>query len=119
MSKLIALRLPDDLAAKMETRCSIRKISQTAVLIEAIRHGWDEDGPGAVQPVRARSEAKPLNIPGVFMGSQLGAPLDEEPERAGCPMCSYTEYDNQTGDTYGCALAAHGPKIKHVRGVKL
>lgn len=33
--------------------------------------------------------------------------------------CPYTEYDRDTGETYGCALNAHGPKIKHVRGPAL
>ncbi len=41
---------------------------------------------------------------------------DAEPEREGC---SYREYDPDTGETYGCALTAHGPKVKHVRGAKV
>lgn len=31
-------------------------------------------------------------------------------------MCSYTEYDMESGETYGCRLPAHSPKIKHQRG---
>ena len=30
--------------------------------------------------------------------------------------CAYTEYDQDTGETYGCALKAHSGKVKHVRG---
>lgn len=41
---------------------------------------------------------------------------DAEPERE---ACSYREYDPDTGETYGCSLPAHGPKVKHVRGAKL
>lgn len=36
-----------------------------------------------------------------------------EPER---PRCAYTEYDEQSGETYGCALYQHSAKVKHVRG---
>jgi hypothetical protein len=31
-------------------------------------------------------------------------------------MCPYTEYDPETGETYGCLLAEHSLKIKHRRG---
>ncbi len=42
MSKLIAIRVPDDLAARLDTRCSIRKQSKTDVLLEAIERGWND-----------------------------------------------------------------------------
>jgi len=116
MSRLIALRLPDDLAARLDTRCSIRGQSKTDVLIEAIQRGWEE---AAIKPIQARPAIKPIDIPGVFMGSQLGIPLVGEAELVERPMCSYTEYDGQTGETYRCALTAHGPKVKHVRGTKV
>ena len=77
MSRLIALRLPDDLMARLEARCSIRGQSKTEALIEAIQRGWDE---AAVEPIRERSPIEPLNIPGVFMGSQIGMPLADELE---------------------------------------
>jgi hypothetical protein len=41
---------------------------------------------------------------------------DAEPARE---ACSYREYDPDTGETYGCALAIHGPKVRHVRGAKV
>ena len=77
MSKLIALRLPDDLAGRLEARCSIRGQSKTDALIEAIRRGWDEDAEG-VEAVSARA-IKPLSIPGVFMGSGLSLAGTAEP----------------------------------------
>ncbi len=87
MSKLIALRLPDDLVARLEARCSIRGQSKTDALIDAIQRGWDEDDEG-VEVVPARA-IKPLSIPGVFMGSQLGVPLEEpaEPIEDKRPCC--------------------------------
>lgn len=41
---------------------------------------------------------------------------DLEPE---FPMCAYREYDSESGETYGCRLREHGPKVKHQRGDKL
>lgn len=32
------------------------------------------------------------------------------------PMCSYREYDTETGETYACGLTSHSGKIKHTRG---
>jgi hypothetical protein len=118
MSKLIALRLPDDLARKLETRCTMRKVSATRALLEAIERGWDE----AVSPPAptAHPPASPLSIPGVFLGSQLSrqaAPVNEaEAEPLELPMCPYTEYDGQTGETYACGLRVHSNKIRHTRG---
>jgi hypothetical protein len=31
-------------------------------------------------------------------------------------LCSYTEYDTETGETYRCGRTPHGPKVKHTRG---
>lgn len=42
-------------------------------------------------------------------------PVEEE-ERV---MCPYTEYDSETGETYGCRLPEHSVKIKHQRGSAL
>ncbi len=39
-----------------------------------------------------------------------------EPEVQECP---YTEYDQESGETYGCGLKVHSAKVKHVRGRKL
>lgn len=49
----------------------------------------------------------------------LAAPM--EPSRA--PLvrepCSYTEWDEQLGETFRCGLMAHSPKVKHTRGAKV
>ena len=34
------------------------------------------------------------------------------------PMCKYTEYDQDSGETYGCSLPA-GHRSKHQRGRQL
>lgn len=56
MSRLIALRLPDDLAAKLDSRCSIRKVSATRVLLDAIQRGWE--GPVDQSAERGTHNAK-------------------------------------------------------------
>jgi hypothetical protein len=50
----------------------------------------------------------PLDIPGVKLGS------DVFPGN----MCTYTEFDGQTGETYGCSLTL-GHRGPHKRGAKL
>ena len=42
-----------------------------------------------------------------------------EVETDSMEMCSYTEYDPETGETYRCGRPVHGPKVKHTRGEKL
>ena len=34
-------------------------------------------------------------------------------------MCTYTEYDGETGETYACGRFMHSSKIKHTRGAKV
>ncbi len=46
----------------------------------------------------------------------LAVSVDDSPEQV---PCKYTEYDTETGETYGCRLAAHSGKIKHQRGPAL
>jgi hypothetical protein len=33
--------------------------------------------------------------------------------------CSYTEYDQETGETYRCGLPEHSQKVRHTRGPKV
>lgn len=35
------------------------------------------------------------------------------------PMCTYTEYDSDTGETYRCGLGEHSFKVKHTRGARV
>ena len=41
---------------------------------------------------------------------------DEEPV---LPMCAYTEYDPESGETYQCGLREHTFKVKHTRGARI
>jgi hypothetical protein len=99
MSKLVAIRLPDELAEKLAIRCSIRHMGKTELLIEAIARGWDERTP----PVEQRPPApNPLSaklallasVPGLKTGAILQAepivPIEDdppEPEEDCTPTC--------------------------------
>ena len=39
---LVAIRIPEELAARLDTRCRIRKQGKTDVLLDAIERGWDD-----------------------------------------------------------------------------
>jgi hypothetical protein len=118
--RLIALRIPDELADRLEARCSIRKQGKTEVLIEAIERGWDESGPfideqrspdkPAIEPLRAICAGE---VPGPEPDStpvccECGKPLRAKMYKGvavewacgdlGCPM-------------YGTRVQAKGEKI--------
>ena len=64
-----------------------------------------------------RPKAKPIEreIPKATLIERVRQFTDTEPEE---PMCRYTEYDQETGETYGCSLPL-GHKFKHQRGKQL
>lgn len=61
------------------------------------------------------------NVPGG--GYNVPAPLATPMEPSHAPLvrepCSYTEWDEQLGETFRCGLMAHSPKVKHTRGAKV
>jgi hypothetical protein len=85
---------------------------------------WNSDGDGekAAQMIiekpskveRARESAKPIERE-VFIerASAIGREIESEE-----PPCKYQEYDQESGETYGCSLAA-GHKEKCKRGRQL
>ena len=47
----------------------------------------------------------------------LNEPVEhDEPQ---LPMCTYTEYDTDTGETYACGRQQHSWKVKHTRGARI
>ena len=57
------------------------------------------------------------NIP--VMDGKSEKHMGEEIDRTHELMCSYTEYDPETGETYRCGREVHGPKVNHTKGKKL
>lgn len=133
MSKLIALRLDDDLAERIEARCSIRGQSRTRVIEDLLRAGFEDQPAVAANPMAGFSiEPKklagmpsfnPLAIPGVRLGVEAfggSAAIGEaESDAVEAQGCAYVECDEETGESYRCRLAAHGPAVKHQRGEKI
>lgn len=58
----------------------------------------------------------PLSIPGVKLGSELKQ--EAAPQVFPGNLCTYTEYDQQVGETFGCRLEL-GHRGSHKRGPQL
>ncbi len=85
------------------------------------RRGWhtkQADVPQAVErPIPAGHKPTMDALRSICAGNvPMAVSVDDSPERV---PCKYTEYDTETGETYGCRLAAHSGKIKHQRGPAL
>jgi hypothetical protein len=79
------------------------------------------DGDGVAAPGLPADE-RGLPGGGARLGSEGSAGvgvLVVDPGSSEFVQCKYTEYDQETGETYRCRLAVHGPKVKHVRGEML
>jgi hypothetical protein len=48
--------------------------------------------------------------------TEKGKSIASDETDAEVVMCPYTEYDMDSGETYRCGRAIHGPKVKHTRG---
>lgn len=94
MSVSVTVRLPDILAAKLVSRCLIRKARKTDVLVEAIERGWD-DAPaisgGETFGLRVNTDAG--LIPDCTLKSSIAGSIPATPKtpghhpRCGCPLC--------------------------------
>lgn len=69
--------------------------------------GWEEL---SREKMRMENMADMATLPAMHPSQAV---FDSFSER---PMCSYKEYDQDTGETYACALRQHPGKIKHQRG---
>lgn len=125
------MRMPSDLKRLMEQRAKSEDVSTASLVVRACWQLLDPnpftppDVPAAeleafvdTIPGRIIGNPNPFNIPGVFRGMPPVAELNvigTEPQE----RCSYTEYDTDTGETYGCRLLSHPAKVKHRRGAAL
>ena len=82
------------------------------------RRNWHTKQPEVVQPgehsAPVRSKHSMADLRAICVGRIPNA--SEPVAQVELVMCSYTEYDTDTGEVYGCRLPAHGPKVKHQRG---
>lgn len=63
----------------------------------------------AILPPRQDIESLRDICAGITTPPATAPPSDWQP-------CLYTEYDQDTGETYRCGLSIHPPKVKHTRG---
>jgi hypothetical protein len=61
---------------------------------------------------------KPQRVPQVESVRPIAVLSESATVENDGPMCTYTEYDGATGETYGCSLPA-GHRFKHQRGRQL
>ena len=122
MSKLVAVRIPDLLMARVKTLGQ----GTSEVIVAALRayldgaNGLDEAAtPGHQLPVPVAEmrqiigkPTNPLSIPGVRLGSAMFGP-PEPPAEEEAPQCSYTEWSSELGETVRCGLPAHSHKVRH------
>jgi hypothetical protein len=146
---VISLRISNELVAMVDEEAARRKWSRNAtinhlieyVLVDSeqeevdVRRSSAENHDNAGVDIEREQVGRELNgvavsflrpaevaegrlreVPAVRGELVGGNGPDEESISEACP---YREYDPDTGETYGCALAVHGPKVKHVRGAKL
>lgn len=131
---LVAIRFPEELKRFIDEESENRGMTMTAFIVNACwcyleeprgssetgDHRKTEDAGSIPAPSSTLDhlrqtikaiEAKPAEELGMSLPS--GATITGVEVRA---MCGYTEYDQDTGETYGCSLPAHSPKVKHRRG---
>lgn len=118
MSKLIAVRIPDDVLQFIDGV----KGKRSAVIVEALKAYFYR---GAGQPLAPANAAVVApqpdhhtildNLRAAIQPAESPAAAVEE-EESTLPMCAHTEYDGETGETYRCALRQHSNKVRCVKG---
>jgi len=130
MSKVIPVRIPDELLSRLEARCLIRKQTRTDVILEALRNSLGSNGAARDNAPRDRDIAKRDQSPAIpanlkmnaamatFMKTQPRVVQDEEPAAPAVSIerCKHREWVD--GEHIGCRLEL-GHKGKCVPGERL
>lgn len=123
MANPLTLRVPDNLRTFLQQEAERRGQSVTQIVIAACWQYLEEPRDAISQKPELIPEpnAKPSlsdlrNLVAGIDSKYEESPMFGEPAQ---PMCAYTEYDTETGETYRCGRTVHGPKIKHTRGEKV
>jgi len=135
-TKHISIRIPSDVLAEVDAQAAADGRSRSQVIVRrlaAVRwSGPSMDGAATTpqpEPVVERPEQRVIDaaVDRATSVSPLEALLASGKVSRGAPetapaeaveMCPHTEYDDQSGDTYACALPA-GHKGKCRRGCRL
>ena len=115
----------ENLPAQCPNRdCRSRKWNKSGKVYDAPDYIEHPD-PAAPPPAAAASLGDVMARFGLTTASKMheqpSAPIltpveDDEPT---LPMCAYTEYDPESGETYQCGLRQHSFKVKHTRGSRV
>jgi hypothetical protein len=121
MSKLIAVRIPDDVLQFIDGV----KGKRSAVIIAALSSYFYRGAGRPLSPETAAAITPPMDHHAILdsLRSSIqpqARPVEvEEQDEPTLPMCAHTEYDGETGETYRCALRQHSNKIRCVKGEKV
>lgn len=111
VAELIREKAPDiDDRIRRIVREEMASVQAVPRSLPAIRHNVPEP---QIIPPPARPSLDSLR--NICAGLTTPQPL----EPADRPPCDFTQYDDQTGETYRCGLLAHPAKVKHTRGPKV
>lgn len=104
-------------------KCRSRKWNKSTKLAVSIA---EEEKPAAKpEPKKVEVKAKPKPVASeddddffddLIPNRKVAPVVEPEPD---LPMCDYTEYDPDTGETYACGLRMPHPKVKHTRGLAI
>ena len=104
----------------------------TRIAREAVKHAPEDvdrvdlyvnqslAGSVSVAQVPIVSKTKPsfgINVDDFLRDKGIGKPEREE-DHAEIQMCSYKEYDGESGEWMHCGLEQHSPKVRHGKWVK-
>jgi hypothetical protein len=131
---LVAIRFPEELKRFMDEESAKRGVTLTSFIVNACWRDLEEPRDSSVaeqtahnrpaagsSPAPSSKLSAALSVPGVSLGMpaktlDTHCVVETVSERK---PCAYTEYDEQTGETYGCRLMEHSAKVKHQRGAAL
>jgi hypothetical protein len=118
--KHFTFRVPEDLWQKIGNRCMIQCKKPAQVILDAVADSFLQKPARTEAPARP-PRTNPLDIPGVFLGSQLGQhePDEIDVPSSDVPQCAYSEYVGEIGETMRCGFPEHSAKAKHGNWQKL
>lgn len=134
---LVAIRFPEDLKRFIDEESAKRGITTTSFIVNACWRDLEEPTSNTQRAVNAfpvdkeeiaatfdrlagKSTKQSLlsTIPGLKVAAKLDEPAvvpltqhESAPEQQS--MCTYQEYDQESGETMACGLRAHSGKVKH------
>lgn len=98
------------------SKCRKRSWNKNQVAAALVRQEPKEAPRPQAAPPPPAAAAQMNDAMARFMAKLPAAPIVEAEAQEERSMCSYREYDPETGETYACGLREHPGKVRHTRG---